>query len=61
MDRHKWKYRIEFLEERTEHLNQWEIHFIASLSKWLSEDKDLTMGQSFKLGEIFHRVVGEVG
>ncbi len=57
----KWKRQIEFLEEYGKHLNQWEIGFIASLSRWLSEDKDLTMKQSFKLGKIFHRIQEKVG
>ena len=49
--RTKWKYQITFLEEKQTNLSDWELGFLDSIS-----GKDLSLKQSFKLGEIFRRI-----
>ena len=50
--RAKWKNQIDFLEERQNKLSDWELGFIDSVGT----GKDLTLKQSFKLGEIYRRI-----
>jgi hypothetical protein len=47
----KWKHQIAFLEERQDKLSDWELGFIDSI-----EGKDLSLKQSFKLGEIYRKI-----
>lgn len=42
-------------------LTDWELGFIESMDALLDENTDLSIRQSFKLGEIFKRVEGVVG
>jgi hypothetical protein len=49
--REKWRQRIAFLESEQGKLSDWELGFIDSIG-----GKDLSLKQSFKLGEIYRRV-----
>lgn len=48
----RWKQQIAFLEDAQDRLSDWELGFIESVGR----GKDLSIRQSFKLGEIYHRV-----
>lgn len=50
--RDKWKTQIDFLEERQNRLSEWELGFVDSVGN----GKDLSLKQSFKLGEIYRRI-----
>lgn len=50
--REKWRERIDFLLDNQSALTDWELSFIESVDSV----RDLTIKQSFKLGEIFNRV-----
>lgn len=49
----KWNIRIDYCVEHQDELNDWELGFIESICL---KDKDLTIRESFKLGEIFHKL-----
>ena len=49
--RTKWKHQIGFLEEKQDILSDWELGFLDSIG-----GKDLSLKQSFKLGEIYRRI-----
>lgn len=59
--RRKWRRRIDYLIERQEDMNDWERGFVDDMDKRLSEEKDLTIGQAYKLGEIFKEIDEGVG
>ena len=61
--RKKWHERINFLlEDRlSDVLSEWESGFIQDIEKWLTDGKDLTLAQSSKLNEVFHRVEERIG
>jgi len=59
--RAKWDRQIHFLCEHSGYLNDWETGFVDSIELRRSEGKDLSIQQSFKLNEIFHRVEQKVG
>lgn len=50
--REKWKKRIDFLKNKPGLLSEWELSFVDSIDK----GKDLSLKQSFKLGEIYRRI-----
>jgi len=60
-----WYDRTEFLMDHLVDdriaLTEWEMTFIQDIEKRLSEEKDLTLSQSSKLNEIFHRIEEAVG
>jgi hypothetical protein len=63
--RQMWYDRTEFLMDHLVDdriaLTEWEMTFIQDIEKRLSEEKDLTLSQSSKLNEIFHRIEEAVG
>ena len=54
--RQKWKIRTAWLIEQQDKLTDWELGFIEKMDILLDRGMDLTIGQSFKLGEIFKRI-----
>ncbi len=54
--RKKWVKRINWLIDQQDKLNDWEIGFIESVDRLLETGFDLTLRQSYKLGEIFKRI-----
>ncbi len=50
--RERWKIRIEFLKDNHKRLSDWESTFIASIDN----GNDLSLKQSFKLGEIYNTI-----
>ncbi len=54
--RQKWRTRTDWLIEQQDKLTDWELGFIEKMDILLDREMDLTIGQSFKLGEIFKRV-----
>lgn len=54
--RKKWIKRTNWLIEQQDKLNDWELGFIESVDGLLETEKDLTLKQSYKLGEIFKRI-----
>lgn len=50
--RDKWGHRIEFCISRQAKLTEWELGFIDSIK----DLKDLSLKQSFKLGEVYRRL-----
>ena len=63
--RQMWHDRTEFLmdhllDDRIA-LTEWEMTFIQDIEKRLSEERDLTLSQSSKLNEIFHRIEEAIG
>lgn len=60
--RRKWAKRIAFCLKYQDILSDWELGFLESIINRLSDEKvDLSLKQSFKLGEIFKRVEGIIG
>jgi hypothetical protein len=63
--RQMWYDRTEFLMDHLVDdriaLTEWEMTFIQDIEKRLSKEKDLTISQSSKLNEIFHRIEEAVG
>jgi len=59
--RRKWAKRVAFCLEQQNLLTDWELDFIESIDKQLDEKNDLTLRQSFKLGEIFKRMEEKIG
>jgi hypothetical protein len=58
-----WRKQLDYLVENgMERMSEWEQGFIDDLSiRFEGKDVDLNMKQSFKLGEIYARVVERVG
>ena len=54
--RQKWSTRTDYLIEQQNKLTDWEIGFIEDMDRKLDSGMDLTIKQSFKLGEIFKRI-----
>ena len=54
--RQKWRIRTDWLIEQQDKLTDWELGFIEKMDILLDRGMDLTIGQSFKLGEIFKRI-----
>jgi hypothetical protein len=54
--RKRWRARVAFLLEHPEGLTDWEAAFAQDIEKQLSEGRDLTLPQSSKLNQIFHKV-----
>lgn len=54
--REKWKHRVAFCKDHLGDLDDWSIDFIDSIDMQLSAGNDLTLRQSFKLGQIYHEV-----
>ena len=60
--RRKWIKRVAFCLKYQDILSDWELGFLESIINRLSDEKvDLSLKQSFKLGEIFKRVEGIIG
>ena len=57
--RKKWSDRLAFIMDSGSVLNEWEGDFMDSISQKLADGKDLTLAQSSKLNQIFHKI--EVG
>lgn len=58
--REKWIMKLRTIQEAVEYnsmqLNDWEIMFIDSIDRLLSEGKDISMQQSITLNRIYGRV-----
>lgn len=54
--REKWRHRVNFCKKHPNKLNDWMLGFIDSLDAQLSSGRDLSLKQSFKLGEIYHEI-----
>ncbi len=52
----KWRTRTDWLIEQQDKLTDWELGFIEKMDILLDREMDLTLRQSFKLGEIFKRI-----
>jgi len=48
--------KTNWLIDQQDKLNDWEIGFIESVDGLLETGKDLTLKQSYKLGEIYKRI-----
>ena len=61
--RKRWQERIEFLTatDAIDRLSEWENDFVDSIQIRLSQGKDLTLNQSSKLNQIFHKVEEMIG
>ena len=59
--RAKWRRYIEFLTAHPDWMTLWEMEFAKSIAEWLAGGRDLTLNQSFKLAQVFHRVEERVG
>ena len=59
--RRKWAKRVAFCLEYQDLLTDWELGFMEKMDILLDKEIDLSIRRSFKLGEIFKRVEGEVG
>ena len=57
--RERWKKWTAVLLEKAEHLTDWEVEFVDSIDKWLSDGKDLTWRQSKALRELFEMMCNE--
>ena len=51
----KWKKQIEYCIEKQERLNNWEIEFISSIYKYLENNNELSIKQSFTLNKIYNK------
>ncbi len=54
--RQKWRTRTDWLIEQQDKLTDWELGFIEKMDILLDREMDLTIRESFKLGEIFKRI-----
>lgn len=59
--RKRWRERVDFILEYPDRLNDWEATFAQDIEKRLSENKDLTLSQSSKLNQIFHKMEEAMG
>ena len=61
--RKRWSERVEYLleDEHALRLNDWEAGFVQDIEKRISDGKDLTLAQSSKLNQIYHRIDEEIG
>lgn len=57
----RWKERIAFLLDNPETLTDWEAGFVQDIEKRLADERDLTLAQSAKLNQVFHRVEERIG
>ncbi len=57
--RDKWKRKLntilKYYESNSIQLNDWELEFVDSIEKRLSEGKDLTFNQSKSLNKIYNK------
>lgn len=56
-----WKERLAFCIKYTDRLSDWEIGFIDSIDSQFDKKGELTLKQSFKLGQIYHKLEEEIG
>lgn len=54
--RQKWDDKINYCIENQDHLSDWELGFIDSVSSRRDRGEDLTWGQSIKLNQVFAKV-----
>lgn len=61
--RKKWRERINWLlqDEVTVKLTEWESGFVQDIEKWIADERDLTLAQSSKLNDVYHRVEERIG
>jgi hypothetical protein len=59
--RKRWSERLAFLLDNAEELSEWEAGFVQDIERRLAEGKDLTLAQSSKLNEVYHKVEEAVG
>jgi hypothetical protein len=59
--RKKWNERIAFILEHGDSLTDWEAAFAQDIEKRLSDGHDLTLAQSSKLNQVFHKVEEAIG
>jgi len=59
--RAKWKKRVDFLMKHQDYLSDWELEFLESVYDKVENDQELTMHQSKKLGEIYHKLESKIG
>jgi hypothetical protein len=57
----RWNERIAFLLDHSDDLTEWESTFIQDIEKRLADGKYLTLAQSSKLNQIFHKVEEAIG
>lgn len=58
--REKWKGRVSFCKKHHHALGDWALSFIDSIDVQLNAGRDLSLKQSFKLGEIYHDLEDKV-
>jgi hypothetical protein len=55
--RKRWRERLEYLLETNEgELSEWEEGFVQDIERRMESGKDLSLAQSSKLNQIFHKV-----
>ena len=55
--RKRWIERLDYLLETTAgELSEWEEGFVQDIEKRMESGKDLTLAQSSKLNQIFHKI-----
>jgi hypothetical protein len=61
--RKKWRERVDYLleEDHASRLNDWEAGFVQDMEQRLANGRDLSLAQSYRLNEIFHRIEEAVG
>jgi hypothetical protein len=59
--RDRWRRRVDFLVEHQERLGEWESQFVDSMSIKVENDQTLTLRESRKLAEVYHRIEGILG
>jgi len=56
----KWDEKIDYLEEHSTLLSDWELTFLDSISERRRKDQELSWKQSKKLGEIYDQTYQRV-
>lgn len=59
--RKKWRDRIAFIRQHSQGLTEWESEFVTSMRKLMENGHDLTLAQSSKLNQIFHKREEAIG
>jgi hypothetical protein len=55
--RKRWRSRLDYLLSTNEgELSEWEEGFVQYIEQAMAKSKDLTLAQSSKLNQIFHKV-----
>jgi len=59
--RARWHNRVDFCIAHTDKMSDWEVAFVDDMNTVLDRGRDLTLRQSFKLNEVYHKVQEAVG